>query len=87
MVAHFDFQIKIGLGVFITEVGRQPWIIYKVMRTADAVSPMKGVVYRVWLDTTIYLVLAIFVTWLFPRRARVSLTWTFKGNRKQEHDK
>jgi cytochrome d ubiquinol oxidase subunit I len=28
------------LGWIVTEVGRQPWIVYKVMRTADAVSPI-----------------------------------------------
>src|SRR3546814_5691540 len=26
-------------GWFTTEIGRQPWIVYNVMRTADAVSP------------------------------------------------
>ncbi len=28
------------LGWIVTEVGRQPWIVYGVMRTADAVSPI-----------------------------------------------
>jgi len=27
------------LGWFSAEVGRQPWIVYKLLRTADAVSP------------------------------------------------
>jgi cytochrome bd ubiquinol oxidase subunit I len=30
------------LGWLVTEVGRQPWIVYGVMRTADAVSPIPG---------------------------------------------
>jgi cytochrome d ubiquinol oxidase subunit I len=29
-------------GWFVTEVGRQPWIVYGVLRTADAVSPVPG---------------------------------------------
>jgi cytochrome d ubiquinol oxidase subunit I len=34
--------IAVEAGWTVTEVGRQPWIIYGVMRTADAVSPMPG---------------------------------------------
>ena len=29
-------------GWFVTEIGRQPWMVYGVMRTADAVSPIPG---------------------------------------------
>ena len=32
--------IAIELGWIVTEVGRQPWIVYKLMRTSDAVSPI-----------------------------------------------
>jgi len=28
------------MGWMLTEVGRQPWIVYGVMRTRDAVSPI-----------------------------------------------
>lgn len=31
--------VAILAGWFTTEVGRQPWVVYNVMRTADAVSP------------------------------------------------
>jgi cytochrome d ubiquinol oxidase subunit I len=34
--------IAVELGWVVTEVGRQPWIVYGVMRTADAVSPIPG---------------------------------------------
>ena len=34
--------IAIEAGWMVTEVGRQPWIIYGVLRTADAVTPMPG---------------------------------------------
>jgi cytochrome bd ubiquinol oxidase subunit I len=29
-------------GWFTAEVGRQPWVVYGVLRTADAVSPVPG---------------------------------------------
>lgn len=34
--------IAILAGWFTTEIGRQPWIIYGLMRTADAVSPVSA---------------------------------------------
>src|ERR1019366_4716780 len=35
--------VAIEAGWVVTEVGRQPWIIYNVMRTEDAVTPMPGI--------------------------------------------
>lgn len=32
--------ITIALGWLVAEVGRQPWIVYNLMRTSDAVSPV-----------------------------------------------
>ncbi len=32
----------IAFGWMVAEVGRQPWIVYNLMRTADAVSPVPG---------------------------------------------
>ncbi len=29
-------------GWFVTEIGRQPWIVYGVLRTAEAASPVPG---------------------------------------------
>ena len=34
--------ISVLAGWFVTEMGRQPWMVYGVMRTADAVSPVPG---------------------------------------------
>ncbi len=34
--------IAIELGWVLAEVGRQPWIVYGLMRTSDAVSPIAG---------------------------------------------
>ena len=32
--------LSIALGWAVAEIGRQPWIVYKLMRTSDAVSPV-----------------------------------------------
>ena len=32
--------IAIQLGWLLTEIGRQPWIVYGVLKTADAASPV-----------------------------------------------
>lgn len=34
--------IAVLAGWFVAEVGRQPWVVYGVLRTADAVSPVAG---------------------------------------------
>ena len=40
-------------GWIVTEVGRQPWIVYEVMRTEDAVTGASGI----WVTFSIVLVL------------------------------
>jgi cytochrome d ubiquinol oxidase subunit I len=34
--------IAAELGWIVAEVGRQPWIVYGLMKTSDAVSPVAG---------------------------------------------
>jgi cytochrome d ubiquinol oxidase subunit I len=34
--------VSVLAGWFVTEIGRQPYVVYGVMRTADAVSPVPG---------------------------------------------
>jgi cytochrome d ubiquinol oxidase subunit I len=60
--------IAVEAGWTVTEVGRQPWIIYGIMRTKDAVSPMPGLQFSLYLITTIYLLLTIIVIWLMYRQ-------------------
>jgi cytochrome d ubiquinol oxidase subunit I len=57
-------------GWFVTEVGRQPWIIQHVMRTADAVTPAPGVVEMFIAFTLLYLLLGTTVIVLLRRLAR-----------------
>jgi cytochrome d ubiquinol oxidase subunit I len=60
--------IAIEAGWIVTEVGRQPWIIYEILKTKDAVTPMPGVEYMLYLFTSLYLFLAIMVSWLMWRQ-------------------
>jgi cytochrome bd ubiquinol oxidase subunit I len=60
--------IAIEAGWVVTEVGRQPWIIYGVMRTAAAVTPMPGLVIPFITFTLLYIFLAVIVVWLMWRQ-------------------
>ena len=63
--------IAVEAGWTVTEVGRQPWIIYGVMRTADAVTPMPGIVYSFYLFTAVYLSLSVIVTFMLYRQIKM----------------
>lgn len=56
--------IAVEAGWVVTELGRQPWIIYGVMRTADAVTPMPGLAASFALFTILYFFLAVTVAYL-----------------------
>lgn len=60
--------IAVEAGWIVTEVGRQPWIIYGIMKTKDAVTPMPGVQYPFFLITLIYLILTFLVFILMRRQ-------------------
>jgi cytochrome bd ubiquinol oxidase subunit I len=60
--------IAIETGWMVTELGRQPWIVYGVLRTADAVTPMPGQVWRTGVFALIYVFLAVVVTVLLSRQ-------------------
>jgi cytochrome d ubiquinol oxidase subunit I len=63
--------IAVEAGWTVTEVGRQPWIIYNVMRTADAVTPMPGIVYSFYLFSAVYVSLAIIVIFMLYRQIKM----------------
>jgi cytochrome d ubiquinol oxidase subunit I len=66
--------IAVEAGWVVTEVGRQPWIIYHVMRTADAVTPMTGLVAPFSTFTLLYIFLAVMVARLLWRQVMQSPT-------------
>jgi cytochrome d ubiquinol oxidase subunit I len=60
-------------GWIVTEVGRQPWIVYRILLTSDAVTPAGGVPVTLTMTLLIYGVLTgttIGVPWLMGRRWR-----------------
>ena len=60
--------IAVETGWFVTELGRQPWIIYGVMRTRDAVTPMPGLFVPFTTFTVVYLLLGVIVIFLLRRQ-------------------
>ncbi len=60
--------IALEAGWTVTEVGRQPWIVQGILRTADAVTPMPGLVVSFAVFTTLYIGLAIAVVFLLWRQ-------------------
>ncbi|MEM9193127.1 MAG: cytochrome ubiquinol oxidase subunit I [Myxococcota bacterium] len=57
-------------GWVVTEVGRQPWIVYGIFRTADTVTPMPGLAGTFWTFTAVYILLAVAVVFLLRRQFR-----------------
>ncbi len=60
--------LAIETGWVVTEAGRQPWIIYGVMRTREAVTPMPGLAAPFVIFTVVYFFLAIVVVFLLRRQ-------------------
>jgi cytochrome d ubiquinol oxidase subunit I len=48
--------VAVLAGWFVTEVGRQPWTVYGILRTADSVSPVPGgkVLFSIILFVLVY---------------------------------
>jgi cytochrome d ubiquinol oxidase subunit I len=56
-------------GWVTTEVGRQPWVVYGFMRTADAVTGAGGVPVGYATLVTVYLAVGAGVLWILRRLA------------------
>jgi cytochrome bd ubiquinol oxidase subunit I len=56
-------------GWITTEVGRQPWIVYRILRTAEAVSPAPGLYLGLFAVVAIYAVLTVFTVIVLRRLA------------------
>jgi cytochrome bd ubiquinol oxidase subunit I len=56
-------------GWITTEVGRQPWIVYGVMRTSQAVTAANDLEFGYAVLVAVYLGLAVAVAWLLRRLA------------------
>jgi cytochrome d ubiquinol oxidase subunit I len=60
-------------GWVTTEVGRQPWVVYRVMPTADAVTGANGVPIGYATLAVTYVAVACGVAWVLRRLARAPL--------------
>jgi len=65
--------VAMEAGWIVTEVGRQPWVVYGYLLTKDAVTPSAGVPVTLAFALVLYAVLTavvIGVPWLMGRRWR-----------------
>jgi cytochrome d ubiquinol oxidase subunit I len=59
--------VALEAGWMVTELGRQPWIIYHIMRTKDAVTPMPNLSITFGVMTVVYLLLGTVAAWLLSK--------------------
>jgi cytochrome d ubiquinol oxidase subunit I len=62
--------IALEAGWVVTEVGRQPWIVDHVMRVDEAVTPVAGVRFGLWVVTAVYLALTVGTVFVLSRMGR-----------------
>jgi cytochrome d ubiquinol oxidase subunit I len=62
--------VALEAGWVTTEVGRQPWIVYRILRTEDAVSPAPGLYFGFYAVVVIYLLLTALTAFVLRRLAR-----------------
>jgi cytochrome d ubiquinol oxidase subunit I len=60
-------------GWIATEVGRQPWIVYGVMRTSEAVTDAGGIPVGYATLAAVYALVAVGVAWILRRLARAKV--------------
>lgn len=63
--------LAVQAGWVVTEVGRQPWIIYRIMKTEDSVTSMPGIIYSFIVVTVIYLILTFLLFYISKKQFRL----------------
>jgi cytochrome d ubiquinol oxidase subunit I len=61
--------LALECGWVATEVGRQPWIVFRIQRTAAAVNPAPGLVYGFLAVLAVYAVLTVATVYVLRRLA------------------
>jgi cytochrome d ubiquinol oxidase subunit I len=56
----------------VTEAGRQPWVVYRLLRTADAVTPVADVTGSLVVFSALYLTLLVILLSFLRMLARGS---------------
>lgn len=77
--------LALETGWLVTELGRQPWTIYKVMRTSDAVTPVANVQVSLACFTVLYLGLAVAVTALLVKLGRTGRSVADAARQESDH--
>jgi cytochrome d ubiquinol oxidase subunit I len=62
-------MVALIAGWVTTEVGRQPWVVYRVMRTDEAVTGASGIPVSYGVLALSYLILIVAVAWALRRLA------------------
>lgn len=62
--------LAVELGWMVTELGRQPWVIYGYLRTKDAVTTSPGLNISFFAFSIIYIALGTTLVWLLLQVAR-----------------
>ena len=81
-------------GWMVTELGRQPWVIYGVLRTQDAITTAPGLGAIFAGFTLVYIGLAAMTVWLLrrlatgaPASARAARTWRWRHEPRRDPDR
>jgi cytochrome bd ubiquinol oxidase subunit I len=61
--------VAMEAGWVVTEVGRQPWIVYQIQLTREAVSTAPGLRFGFYLVVAVYLVLTVMTVYVLRRIA------------------
>jgi cytochrome d ubiquinol oxidase subunit I len=64
--------IAIEAGWTVTEVGRQPWIIYGIMRTSEGLTPVPGQVWHLLAFSALYALIGFSAVWMWRRQVRLA---------------
>ncbi len=64
--------VALECGWMVTEIGRQPWVVYNYMRTVDAATTRTGIWLWLVAIVAVYAVLAASTAWLLVRLAKRS---------------
>ncbi len=71
--------VALETGWMVTELGRQPWVIYNVLRTAKSVTPVHGLGLRMLAFALVYVILGITVAAVLRRHVRQTMTESAHG--------
>ena len=64
------------LGWAVAEVGRQPWIVWHILRTADAVTTVVSppeILFSIILFTLLFITVSFVFCWLFFKKIRLGV--------------